>query len=93
MSLVLSFNTSAYAQCRRVYVIALCVCIITLFCALFLVKKVPKALRPVMYLFEVSVSGSLLREERGGRLTFRSGRVTEDKKRDRETAPLSRFIL
>lgn len=58
MSLVFSIGSEAYAACRIVYAAALAVCIISMLCGLFLIKRVPRILPYVMYLFEFSVLGA-----------------------------------
>ncbi|MBR3630889.1 MAG: GGDEF domain-containing protein [Oscillospiraceae bacterium] len=55
LSLLLSLNTSAYAACRLVYIVALTGSILVLLWALFVVPKLPRTLYPTMYLLEITL--------------------------------------
>ena len=58
MSLLMSLSSEAYALCRSVYIVALVICIITMLCAHFVTKDVPRILIPVMYLLKMSILGA-----------------------------------
>lgn len=60
MSLILSMNYEDFHDCRTVYTVALALNFLTMLGALFLVKRVPWTLIPILYLFEATLLGAAI---------------------------------
>lgn len=57
-SLIMSFRSDAYLACRAVYIVALILSVVTIFVALFLVKKMPGLLNPIITVLVISILGA-----------------------------------
>ena len=53
----MSFYAKDYAMCRPAYIISLCSCILSFFCASFLVPRVPKILPAFKFFFRMMLLG------------------------------------
>lgn len=58
LSLFISLRIESYALCRAAYTAGLVHCTLILLCAVFLVKRVPWTIFPLMYLFDLSMLGT-----------------------------------
>lgn len=57
LCLIFSASNTLYANCRGLYIAALCIHTVTLFTAAFIAPKAPRVIRPMLFIIQIAFAG------------------------------------